>query len=136
MTGIELLCKLSGSCKREIDTNIHPHILSDIPKQVDITRKQAALIVHEFIKRVLNEPDEKDVTEARILRDLFDCRVCVQHIEQVFCKGIMRPMVDYETAKSSGIPMMFGGNTLLDEEEADSIVKRVFDISQREKKKL
>ena len=136
MTGTDLLCKLNSSCKGDIDTDIQLHILSDIPKEVDITKKQAALIVHEFIKKVLNEPDEKDVAAARILRDLFDCRVCTQHIEQVFCKGIMCPMVDLKTSKSSGIPIMFGGNTLLDEEEADSIVKRVFNISQREKKKL
>lgn len=127
-----MLCKLNSanltSSPSEADYDL---ILSDIPCEVDITKKQAAIIVHEYMRKILNEDDTVDVSEARKLKDLFDCRVCVQHIEQMYCKGIFRPMIDEYVSRESGIPVMFGGNELLKDSEADEIVEKVYDIGKR-----
>jgi len=118
----ELLCKLYLKSGIEQNSAVYKMILSDIPKEVDITRKQAAIIVHEFLRKVLKEADETDVSRARKLKDLYDCRICVQHIEQVYCKGIMDAFINEEQSKLTGLPVMFGGNELLTDEEADEIV--------------
>ena len=53
MQGIELLCKLNNrlgqyqTVLESADNHIDRLILADIPKEVDITRKQAAIIIHE-----------------------------------------------------------------------------------------
>lgn len=76
-----------------------------------LTRNEVAKLVHEFIRDVLVEPDEPDINEAMILKDLFDCGNCVQHIAQVYLKGIMTAAVDLE----------FRGNTLIDRDSLDMI---------------
>lgn len=139
MTGKELLCKLYSadlSPKRsETADNIYNMILSDIPNAVDITRKQAAIIIHEYLRKILKEADETDVTRATQLKDLYDCRVCVKHIEQVYIKGIMDPMIDSNASLKNGLPILFGGNELLTDEEAKTIIERVWDKSKRQKRK-
>ena len=62
----------------------------------DVTRKEeficrgdAARILHEFVQRELGEADEEDWGAAKELKDLYDCRVCVKHVAQMVCKGIM-----------------------------------------------
>jgi len=54
-----------------------------------VTRRDAARILHIFLRDVLSVPDLKDISAAGVLRDLYDCRVCVNDIAQVFCGGIM-----------------------------------------------
>ncbi len=139
MTGFKLLCKLdnkmdniSNKSDNAYKNNVYADlILSDIPKEVDITRKQAAIIVHEYLKRVLHETDVDDVSAAAVLKDLYDCRICVRHIEQLYVKGIIEPQITVEMARSTGLPVIFGGNELLTDDEADKIVKRIFDKKER-----
>ncbi len=128
MKAHELLCKLKET---DISVENEELILSDIPKEVDITRKQAAIIIHNYLKKVLNEKDVADTTMAKELKDLYDCRVCVAHIEQVYCKGIMSALIDKVKAKESGLPIMFGGNALLTDDESDEIAVRVKNKSKR-----
>lgn len=113
-------------CKQSVFETLK-FVLSDISNEVDITRKQAAIIIHEFMRKVLLEEDESDVSAARELKDLYDCRVCVKHIEQMYVKGIMTPMIDREQAADTGLPVLFGGNELLSDDEAEAIVKRLSD---------
>lgn len=127
MTGEILLCKLTDVLDETDESKIADElslILADIPRKVDITKKQTAIIVHEFLRRVLHEEDEKDVSKASVLKDLYDCRICVKHIEQVYVKGIMTPMIDIGQAKERNLPVIFGGNELLTDDEAELIVKR------------
>lgn len=85
-----------------------------------VERRQAARIVHEFLRRECREKDEADWSAARKLKDLFDCRACVNHVAQVYVKGIMgaRDQVFYMT----------GG---IERAEAEEIGKRIFDIRRR-----
>lgn len=59
-------------------------------------RREAARILHEYIRDVLHEEDETDISGAYILKDLFDCGECVQHVAQVYLKGIMEPVRERE----------------------------------------
>lgn len=147
MTGEAILCKLKeyynvgGLCKTfpeelscskgEETDRICKMILADIPETVDITRKQTAIIVHEFIKKVLGEPDETDTSGASVLKDLYDCRICVKHIEQVYVKGIMEPVIGENDSGRTGLPLLFGCNDILTETEADEIVERVYKRERR-----
>lgn len=132
MQGKELLCKLNTAGKEAEDIG---GILADIPEEVDITRKQATIIIHEYLKRVLHEEDEKDVSKASELKDLYDCRVCVKHIEQVYVKGIMDALISPQKADETGLPVIFGGNEILSDDEADQIIDRIFNKKLRENNK-
>ena len=54
-----------------------------------IERRQVARIVHEALRSEFNEKDEQDWSAAKKLSDLYSCRTCVQHIAQVYVKGII-----------------------------------------------
>lgn len=86
-------------------------IFADTP----VDRRSAARISHEFIKRMLGEADEDKWQRAGELRDLYDCHSCVNHIAQVYVKGIM-------TAAEPGI---FGNKNILNAEEAGEIIMRM-----------
>ena len=54
-----------------------------------IKRIDAARILHLYMQHVLHIPDLTDISGADELKDLYDCRVCVNHIAQVFLRGLM-----------------------------------------------
>ena len=144
MTGNELLCQLNtklvgqyshgekniDDVKAQIEARSRA-ILADIPKENDINKKQAAIIVHEYLLRVLGEEDEKDISRAAILKDLYDCRVCVGHITQVYVKGIIEPQINERESGNTGLPVIFGGNEILSKDESRLIVERTFDKGKR-----
>lgn len=86
----------------------------------NLLRKQAACIVHEFLREQLEEEDEPDVSEAMKLRDLYDCRVCAGHVMQVYVKGIMD---GHRTAEGY---LIFGMDEEISAEEAENIRMRMF----------
>lgn len=94
-------------------------------KEKAVLRKQAARIVHNFLRLELQEPDEIDGSPSYVLQDLFDCRVCAGHIIQVYVKGIMDEVV------------LQDGRTVFDADkevslsEAESIFIRVFQKEER-----
>lgn len=100
-------------------------------EHVDITgwknpleRRTAARIVHEILRKERHEADEDNWRGAEQLKDLYDCHTCVNHVAQVYAKGIMEP-VDGNN--------LFGMRQELTREEAERIVMRIF---CREKRKL
>ena len=84
----------------------------------ELDRKTAARLIHCFLKIILREPDEADITPAYELKDLFDCRVCAGHIAQVYLKGIM------DKADIEGI-CIFDGIEKVTAKETDSYIKRI-----------
>lgn len=86
-----------------------------------IERRRAARIVHEFLRRECLEEDCADWSEARKLKDLFDCRVCVGHVAQVYVKGIMGASGEVFGMRE---PMEFG--------EAVRIARKMFRLKQRD----
>lgn len=87
---------------------------------VGTTRQNVARLIHEKLLLVYKEGDEQDISAASVLKDLYDCRICVNHVAQVFLKGIMRPG---ET--------VFGMRELVTEEEALLIAERTLKRDRR-----
>lgn len=90
---------------------------------IPLTRAAAAAIVHTFLRGVLKEEDETDISAAKQLKDLYDCHVCVNHIAQVCVKGIMEVSDSKEGIFGNSLPVSFS--------EASEICGRVFNRSLR-----
>ena len=85
------------------------YVLSNIPSNEELTRNQAAKILHTYIRDVLKIPDITDeivLHKATELRDLYDCRTCAADIMQVYLRGMMD--AGY-VIKETGMKM-FGGS--------------------------
>ena len=54
-----------------------------------LNRQTAARIIHQFMVVELHVSDIADISAAKKLRDLYTCRVCANHIAQVYARGIM-----------------------------------------------
>lgn len=54
-----------------------------------LNRRAAARILHQYLKIELGIPDLADVSSAEMLKDLYTCRVCANHIAQIYARGIM-----------------------------------------------
>ena len=85
-------------------------------------RKTAARLVHEWLLSVRGEPDEPDIGPALVLADIYDCHACVQHIGQVYVKGIM----DARGGR-------FDVRGIVDAYEASEIAARAADPTRRRK---
>lgn len=55
----------------------------------EINRKNIARIIHMYLLKVKGISDLQDISKASELRDLYDCRVCANHIAQVYLRGII-----------------------------------------------
>lgn len=55
----------------------------------EITRKNIARIIHLYLLKEKGISDLKDISKAAELRDLYDCRVCANHVAQVYLRDIM-----------------------------------------------
>lgn len=106
----------------------------------NINRKRAATILHNYLRIVMNVRDYEDITSAEVLRDLYDCRVCVNHIAQVFLQGLMGgyaylddeppKLMRYSDIGKEKISAMvlFEGEREIDYEEMLEIVGRVKNV--------
>lgn len=59
----------------------------------DLNRQTAARIIHQFMKIELGVPDLRDISPANVLADLYTCHTCVNHIAQVYLRGIMEAQI-------------------------------------------
>ena len=82
---------------------------------LQITKKVAARIIHEFMVNVLKWEDV-EWGEAGKLRDIYDCRVCSNAIAQVYTRGII----------GEAEPLVFGLDHVISEKEGTDIVYRFF----------
>lgn len=86
-----------------------------------LEKRNAARIVNGFLRKVLFEEDINEYGECQKLKDLYDCHVCTDHIAAVFDKGIIDSRTD----------TVFGITDKVTYSEAEAVVARVFDKSQR-----
>ena len=54
-----------------------------------IIRKNIARIIHMYLLKEKGICDLQDISKASELRDLYDCRVCANHVAQVYLRDIM-----------------------------------------------
>ena len=94
-----------------------------------ITRKAAARIIHHTLLYLLDEIDVSDIRPANVLVDLYDCRTCVLHIAQVYCKGIMgsKTITDKSSGKTYEI---FDMNSGIEHEEMKKILSKIWNRSK------
>jgi hypothetical protein len=55
----------------------------------EINRKNIARIIHLYLLKEKGISDLKDISKAAELCDLYDCRVCANHVAQVYLRDIM-----------------------------------------------
>lgn len=55
----------------------------------EINRKNIARIIHMYLLKEKGICDLQDISKASELRDLYDCRVCANHVAQVYLRDIM-----------------------------------------------
>lgn len=84
-----------------------------------LDRRTCARLLHMYRKLVLGIKDAADITSAYDIKDLFDCRVCANHIAQMVIQGVMEP-VFLENIKIFDV---YGSVTV---EEARVFIKKLF----------
>ena len=98
-----------------------------------LDRRGAAKITHLFIRDVFGIKDLDNIDPAEKLRDLYDCRVCVNHIAQMYLRGIMDAI---EMKSATGDPFyIFDGRGTVSVTDAQMIaakVKRLLGSSQHD----
>lgn len=87
-----------------------------------LDKRTAARIIHMFTKIELHLPDSEDISSAEVLQDLYTCRVCANHVAQVFVKGFMEAE---DFMQGDKVVELFNMKRLLLEEEALQIIKKL-----------
>ena len=97
-----------------------------------LNRQTAARITHEFLRLELKIPDLADISPATKLKDLYTCRVCANHIAQIYCRGIMstkKEEPDFPNLSDSS-ELFFNHLELITTEEAATIIANCEAVKQ------
>ncbi|MCQ2584583.1 MAG: glycoside hydrolase family 27 protein [Treponema sp.] len=108
LTGIRLSSGILKPCDN-LTVRIYP------AEQID--RRHVAASVHQYLLESIGEKDEENWDAAKELKDLYDCRVCVTHIAQMYVKGIMPALLPDDK--------IWGTREPVDSDELKEIVLRV-----------
>ncbi|MCQ2578044.1 MAG: hypothetical protein MJ176_05890 [Treponema sp.] len=119
--GVSVKCGKLGPCES---------LVLRIKTLEPLNRKTAAKTVHEYLLNTMAEADDEDWKKAEVLEDLYDCRTCAAHIAQVYVKGIMDGTACGSVENASG-KIVFEGSKQVSEEEAASIIDRLFNHEKR-----
>ena len=98
-----------------------------------LDKRTAARISHEFMRLVLGLPNLEDIGPALELKDLFTCRVCANHIAQVYCRGIMDCEEIESPEKPGQIVKIFDSLALLSQAQAGLIVEKLTAVYNQHK---
>ena len=93
-----------------------------------IIRSDAARILHMFMLKVKDIKDLPDISGAEVLKDLYDCRICVNHIAQVYLRGLI-PAVSINTSDSTSF-YIFDSKSFLSEKESVSAIENLLNIKK------
>jgi hypothetical protein len=90
---IKRLCQSFGDKREDVFKFGQDHGWLDyedeLYKDDPVSRKVMARIFHMYLLKEKGVSDLTDIGEAAELRDLYDCRVCANHVAQVYLRGIM-----------------------------------------------
>lgn len=92
----------------------------EVFKDKTINRKNVARICHMYLLKVMRVAD-LDISSAEKLKDLYDCRVCANHIAQVYMRGIM----DAKNIKRDGEFLWFDLNGEDDDASNSAVIDRL-----------
>ena len=91
----------------------------------ELSRRDAARIIHSFLQLELKQKDLPDIEPALKLADIYTCHLCVNHIAQVFCRGIMTAR---QVERDGKIYTIFDSLAGVSENEGKEIIKRTLDL--------
>lgn len=92
-----------------------------------ITRKNIARIIHMYLLKQKRIPDLQDISKAFELRDLYDCRVCANHVAQIYLRGI----IGAKELSAKGGFLWFDLNGEDDDNAIEEYLIRAFGITNR-----
>lgn len=95
--------------------------------QAPLNRQTAARIIHQFMKIECGLSDLSDITPALVLKDLYTCRICTNHIAQVYTRKIMKGEPDLSYGSDSH-SIFFNHLALVSESEALKILEELFKL--------
>lgn len=88
----------------------------------NLNRQTAARILHQFMKIEMGLPDLQDISAANVLADLYTCHTCVNHIAQVYLRGIM----EAQTVERDGVEYkIFNQVELVSEEDSKFFIEKI-----------
>lgn len=87
-----------------------------------LNRRTAARILHQFMRIEKGIPDVPDISRSEGLRDLYTCRICANHIAQIYVRGIMTSV---EVEHCGKIVQIFDHMGLVTEKEAVLYISRI-----------
>lgn len=98
--------------------------------QTLVDKRTAARITHMFMKIELHIEDCPHVHAATELRDLYTCRVCVEHVAQMYVRGIMSADEYFEQGGQSsleqqGQPLLFNHLKLIEFSDEKAIISKI-----------
>lgn len=86
-----------------------------------LDKRTAARILHQYLKIELGRPDAPDITPAQALQDLYTCRVCANHIAQVYVQNLMEAE---EVEQNGQILLIFNNLKQVSRKEALNILQK------------
>lgn len=113
----------------KINSDKVTYLLTEFDNNYNIRKKNAAKITHVVIHDILGIPDEEDpekLKRAENLKDLYDCRVCVNDITQMYVREIME-------ASCKSPVLLFGSENLITEDDAKNIACRIISFANKER---
>lgn len=96
-------------------------------REDEITRKNIARIIHLYLLKEQGISDLQDISKASELRDLYDCRVCVNHVAQIYLRGIMGA----KDISANGGFLWFDLNGEDDSTDIEEYLIRSFEITRK-----
>ena len=95
--------------------------------QAPLNRQTAVRITHQFMLIELKIPDLADISPAAKLKDLYTCRVCTNHIAQLYTRGIMGAKKEEpDIADSSAL--FFNHLQLMTKEEVSVLLEKLLQL--------
>lgn len=124
---------IKAQAKTDIDTLLHYGHLRGWLEDWDehdssrlMDKKAAARILHQFMKLELGIAeiaDKETYSKAEVLRDLYLCRACANHIAHVYVYGI----IEAEPIEANGEEaIIFNGSRTITRAEAKNYINKVF----------
>lgn len=103
--------------------------LDEIRAEEPIERREAARIIHQFMRKELGITDVEASWVAGELQDLYTCRVCVNHVMQVYARKLFEAE---ETQTAEGkIVKIFNMLGTVSTSEAKQIIERMYSLSKK-----
>ena len=95
--------------------------------EAPLNRQTAVRITHQFMLIELKIPDLADISHAAKLKDLYTCRVCTNHIAQLYTRGIMGAKKEEpDIADSSAL--FFDHLQLMTKEEVSVLLEKLLQL--------